>query len=216
MGRRSLLTSDRIKKICSGIELGLTYDMCAKYAGISPSAFYTWLRKGREGKEKKFIDFVSKLQQAEAKGAVYHLNNIISSSKDDWKASAWVLERRHNYTRYNHIEKQMQQQKPVSTDPKQILKDQISELKKASDKALAMGSFQAYASLQRQQISAVMQLRQVESEDIDITESATDDALLYDISSMILSLPPIMRQRLESELNVFRSPNVVSIHKGKK
>ncbi len=189
--------------------------MC-KIRRYIPIGLLFLVEEREEGKEKKFGDLVSKHEQAEAKGAVYHLNNIISSSKDDWKASAWILERRHNYTRYNHIEKQMQQQKPVSTDPKQIFKDQISELKKASEKALAMGSFQAYASLQRQQISAVMQLRQVESEDIDITESATDDALLYEISSMILSLPPIMRQRLESELNVFRSPNVVSIHKGKK
>jgi hypothetical protein len=211
MGRRCLLTKERIDKICEGIKKGLTYDMCAKFAGVSPSAFYTWLRKGREGKEKKFIDFVSKLEQAEASGAVFHLQNITNNSKEDWKASAWILERRHNYTRYNSIQNQMQEQKQVSTDPKEILREQIKELKEAGNKALSMGSFQAYAALQRQQISAVMQLKQIESETIDDIDNATDEQILYEISSMILSLPPVLRQRLEGQLTNLGNPNVVSL-----
>ena len=211
MGRRCLLTKDRINKICEGIKKGLTYDMCAKYAGISPSSFYTWLRKGREGKEKKFIEFVSKLEQAEASGAAYHLDNITKNSRDDWKASAWILERRHNYTRYNSIQSQMKEEKPSSTDPKEILADQITELKKAGAKALAMGSFQAYAALQRQQISAVLQLKQLESESVDDIDGATDEQILYEISSMILSLPPVLRQRLEGQITSLSNPNVLPL-----
>ncbi len=215
MGRRCLLTKERTIKICDGIKKGLTYDMCAKYAGVSPSAFYAWLRKGREGKEKKFIDFVSKLEQAEASGAVFHLQNITNNSREDWKASAWILERRHNYTRYNSIQSQMQEEKPVSTDPKEILTDQVNQLKKASEKALAMGSFQAYAALQRQQISAVLQLKQIESESTDEIDGATDEQILYEISSMILSLPPVLRQRLEGQISSLSNPNVLTLTKTK-
>ena len=216
MGRRCLLTKDRIEKICLGIKKGMTYDMCAKYAGVSPSAFYGWLRKGRAGKEKKFIDFVSKLEQAEAHGAAFHLDNIVLHCENDWKPSAWILERRHNFTRYNHISKQMQEEKTVSTDPKVILTEQIKELKQAGQKALSMGSFQAYAALQRQQIAAVMQLKQIESEQVEDLEGATDEAILYEISSMILSLPPVLRQRLEGQIVSFSNPNVLPINAKKR
>ena len=76
MPRRCLLTPEVTKKICEGVERGLTYDMCAKYAGISSSTFFSWLRKGRAGEEKKYIEFVSKLEQAEIGGAIFHLQNI--------------------------------------------------------------------------------------------------------------------------------------------
>lgn len=213
MGRRCLLTKERTDKICNGIKKGLTYDMCAKYAGVSPSAFYSWLRKGRQGKDKKFIDFVSKLEQAEAQGAVFHLDNINRNSADDWKASAWILERRHNFTRYNSIQSQMQEEKQLSTDPKEILSSQINELKKAGNKALAMGSFQAYAALQRQQLNAVLQLRQMDEETVDEMENATDEQILYEISSMILSLPPVLRQRLEGHISTLGNPNVLTLPK---
>lgn len=208
MGRRCLLSDKVTKRIMEGIEQGLTYDMCAKYAGVSPSAFYTWLRKGREGKEKKFIDFVLALEQAEANGAVYHLENIKKNSKNDWKASAWILERRHNYTRYNTIQSEMKEPSKPVTEPKEILSNQIQNLQTAAEKALAMGSFQAYARLISQRITAVVQLNELQKQDGDSLENASDEQILHDISSMILSLPPVLRQKLEGQITQYSNPKI--------
>ena len=209
MARPCKLTEPVIKKFCEAVEKGLTYDLCAKYAGISVDTFYSWKRKGKKKTEKKYVDFLKRIEQVEAHGAFWHLENIVTNARDDWKASAWILERRHNYTRYNTIESQMKEEKALSTDPKEILREQIKDLKKASDKALKMGSFQAYAALQRQQVQSVLQLRTIESENIE-TDTGTDDQLLHDISTMILSLPPVLRQRLEGQLGSLSAPNVVS------
>ena len=211
MGRRCLLTKERTEKICEGIKKGLTYDMCAKYAGVSPSAFYRWLRKGREGKEKKFTDFVSRLEQAEATGAAYHLDNITKASAEDWKASSWILERRHNYTRYNSIQSQMQEKQQVTTDPNEIIKEQLKELTAAGNKALAMGSFQAYARLVSQRISVAMQLKAIEAETAEELDNTSDEQLLYEISTMILNMPPVLRQRLETQLTTLSGSNVVTL-----
>ena len=211
MGRRCLLDAKRIKRICEGVEAGLTYKMSAKYAGISESTFYKWLREGRKEKgEEKYKNFVSKLEQAEISGAVYHLQNIKEHSKKDWKPSAWILERRHNFTRYNHIQSQMENQE-ATTEPKKLLEETIKKNREASNKALAMGSLQAYAALQRQQISAVLQLQELNKEEHENSGDSSDAEIIGEISTMILSLPPVMRQRLESEITLRSSSNVVSL-----
>ena len=213
MGRRCLLDAKRIKRICEGVEAGLTYKMSAKYAGISESTFFSWLREGRkEEGEEKYKNFVSKLEQAEIGGAVFHLQNIKEHSKKDWKPSAWILERRHNFTRYNHIQSQQESQE-ATTDPKKLLEEAIKKNREASNKALAMGSLQAYAALQRQQISAVLQLKELNKEEHENGGDSTDAEIIGEISTMILSLPPIMRQRLESEITLRSSANVVSLMK---
>jgi hypothetical protein len=69
-------------------------------------------------------------------------------------------------------------------------------------KAEASQSWQAYAALQRQFLSVITQIRQIEAEEggADELEGLTDEQLLQEITAAIISLPPILRQRLETSV----------------
>ena len=59
----------------------------------------------------------------------------------------------------------------------------------------------------------VAQIRQIESEEgmMDELDGLTDDQLVQEITAAIISLPPILRQRLESDIG--NLGNVIAINK---
>jgi type VI protein secretion system component VasF len=97
-----------------------------------------------------------------------------------------------------------------TNDPVQLLKNQIEDLQKAISSAAAAQSWQAYAALQRQLVSMVSELRAMEGEQAeDGLERMTDEQLIGQIEAAVLSMPPVLRQRLQSRLTMDTS-NVVS------
>ncbi len=97
----------------------------------------------------------------------------------------------------------------------ELLRMQARELKASMMKAESSQSWQAYAALQRQLLTVVQQIRQIEAEEGmgDELDGLTDEQLLAEITSAIVSLPPILRQRLEGSFSSMK--NVIPIQ-GKK
>ena len=85
----------------------------------------------------------------------------------------------------------------------ELLKMQAKELRASMAKAESSQSWQAYAALQRQLLQVVQQIRQIEAEEGmgDELDGLTDEQLLSEITSAIVSLPPILRQRLEGTIH---------------
>ena len=206
MARRTKLTEEIVSKIIQAIQTGATYELCAQYAGISPATFYSWMKQGREKKDKRKVEFLEKIKRAESRGAIANLGLIQKAATDgDWKASAWILERRHGYNRNGNIIKQQSdneehnQYDKLST--KDILQSQLSQTIKASQDALSGGSYQAFAALQRQVVHIAMQLKNIDAEGTNEQfENLSDEDILEQISSIILSLPPVLQQRLSRDM----------------
>jgi len=206
MARRTKLTKEVEDKIIQAIQSGATYDICAQFAGISPATFYNWMKQGRDGKQKSKVEFLERIKRAESKGAIANLGLIQRAAKDgDWKASAWLLERRHGYQRNGYISKQhndiqeLHQVEKLST--KNILQSQLAQTIKASQEALSGGSYQAFAALQRQVVHVALQLKNIDADGLsDEFENLSDDDIFEQISSIILSLPPILQQRLSRDM----------------
>ena len=98
-----MLTPDRVKMICDAISIGATYKIAAGYAGITERTLYLWLAKGEKG-EENYRQFFQAVKKAESKGAIQNLTKIAQAAHDGhWTASAWILERRHGYTRQPDI-----------------------------------------------------------------------------------------------------------------
>lgn len=76
-----------VERICEGIAAGLRQADAAEYAGINPDTFYEW-KKGRP-------DFTERLQRAELWGKKANLDIINEAKRADWRAAAWLLQRRH-------------------------------------------------------------------------------------------------------------------------
>lgn len=212
-GRPSKFTKDRKDRIIKAISAGCTYEMAADYAGVTRSTLWNWLKKGEDPKAKAYCTFLHDIKRAEIEGAMVHLGNITEASMKDWKASAWMLERRHGYSKDRQNTQPEQEDVSMPDSTLELLKIQAVDLKRGMAKAEASESWQAYAALQRQLLQVVAQIRQVEAEEGMQDEMAglTDEQLLQEISNAIISLPPILRQRLENDIG--NMGNVIQITK---
>jgi len=93
--------TDAVKRrIIEAITLGCTYKISAAYSGIAESTLFKWLALGREGEDEDYIEFYRSVKEAEATSAVRNLAAIARAAREGhWTASAWLLERRHGYTK---------------------------------------------------------------------------------------------------------------------
>lgn len=73
--------------ILNHVKSGLTVKDACALAGVGQRTFYTWRR------ERPAISAALKKAETEAKS--FHIRNIREHSCQDWKASAWYLERKY-------------------------------------------------------------------------------------------------------------------------
>jgi hypothetical protein len=96
-GRPSGLTRKRERLLFEAIKRGLPYKHAAALAGVSYASLNRWRQQGsKPDAPAEFCNFCNQLEAAEAQ-AVDNLLKIVSAAaaKRDWKAAAWMLERRH-------------------------------------------------------------------------------------------------------------------------
>jgi hypothetical protein len=88
MGRPTKLTDAVTKTITDAIAKGLTYEAAADLAGITRETFNQWMKDGRP----RFKAFSDAVRQANAQARIQLIEKI--GKADDWRAAAWILERR--------------------------------------------------------------------------------------------------------------------------
>ena len=102
-GRPTSLTPDTAKRIVDAVSVGGSYKIAAGYGGIAERTLYSWIARGEKG-EEPFCQFLQDLKAAESKGAIQNLSTVIRAAQEgSWQAAAWILERRHGYTRQPDI-----------------------------------------------------------------------------------------------------------------
>jgi len=107
-GRPTKLTYELIEQIADLVRNGNYIETASAVAGINKNSLYRWLKRGAreeerlaknpklKGKieEKIYVDFSNAVKKAMAESEADDLENIKKASREDWKASAWRLERR--------------------------------------------------------------------------------------------------------------------------
>jgi hypothetical protein len=95
MGRPCKFDPETERTLIRAIEDGLTLKVAASLAGICYETLNRWKKRG-EGSyaEPKFRQFCHALEKANARAVQKHVQNISNHARKDWKASAWILERR--------------------------------------------------------------------------------------------------------------------------
>lgn len=86
-------------KIIEAVEAGLTYAIAAQHAGVHVDTFQKWRKKGKadlvaDQPETPYAQLVVALQNARATGEVSLVKRIREHGMDDWRANAFLLERR--------------------------------------------------------------------------------------------------------------------------
>lgn len=198
--------------IIRAIKKGSTLKLSAQAAGIAESTLHSWLSRGRKSRHGKYHDLVIEVEKARAIQAELMLGRIEEHTRKDWRAAAWMLERVHKYHK-DGIPETRQPAAPAElpNDLRQVLVIQTQQLQTALAKAGGAESWQAYAALQRQLLSVVQQIATIDANQIDET-ALTDEQIIQEITAAILTMPPVIRQRLENTLTELG--NVVSIQKG--
>jgi len=95
-GRRTKLTPERQADFVKAVEAGGTYKMAAARIGVHETTIQAWMKKGREAESGVYREFHLAAQVATDKCGLRWLAEIetLAKQKQDWKAYAWLLERR--------------------------------------------------------------------------------------------------------------------------
>lgn len=99
MARKWVLNEGVLKRLVQAWELGTPNVLAAKYAGISKSSLYEAIAAGQAG-DKRYarglaVKLVEAMDEAQARAAMRWMGKIEVASKKDWRAAAWMLERRY-------------------------------------------------------------------------------------------------------------------------
>jgi len=101
MARPLKLNETITKKLCEALAIGCTRKQAAQYAGISASTFYGWMDRATNRKEPEFLEFLDRIEKANAQRVISNLAVIRRAATEDknWQAAAWLLERRDGFVR---------------------------------------------------------------------------------------------------------------------
>ncbi len=94
-GRPTKLTPEVQKAICDALERGEVHVHAIEHGGIGETTYYEWLAKGEEGL-KPYAEFRAATMRAEARGRKKIFDQIQTQVEHDWRAGAWLLERRYS------------------------------------------------------------------------------------------------------------------------
>jgi len=99
--------SELLRVILRLVRCGATPQSAAMAAGLSRSAFFSWMRRAKDAEaarlsgspvaseDQQFLDFLDQINEAEAQAETDAVGHVASAARSgSWRASAWLLERR--------------------------------------------------------------------------------------------------------------------------
>lgn len=123
-GRPTLLNPTRQDALLKAIEQGMPLKQAAAVAGISYDTLNHWQNRGEnENAPIEYRQFCQLLQRSHAVAMQVHLSSICEAAKRDWKAAAWMLEKRFptDFARPQQIE-HMKPQTPTAEENYEVLR----------------------------------------------------------------------------------------------
>lgn len=85
---------DITTRICKLLRKGLPFTTVCRLVGVSRKTFLTWMELGYENHSPEYLNFYVRVTHAEARAEEKLLKKLDAHSKNDWRVSAWRLERR--------------------------------------------------------------------------------------------------------------------------
>ncbi len=98
VGAKCKLTDDLIENACELLARG-NYDKTVyRYLGIGEASWFRYINRGEEdfnnGKDTVYAKFYIQTTKARAQSEIRNVGVIQQAAENDWKASAWFLERK--------------------------------------------------------------------------------------------------------------------------
>lgn len=93
MGRPTDCTPELTAALCAELKLGMSIRGACQHVGIDDSTFRKWMMRGEAG-EEPFVTFRTEATRAKADGVRALVATVRKAASQDWRAAAWILERR--------------------------------------------------------------------------------------------------------------------------
>lgn len=90
------LTPEIADRIVNMLKLGNYQETAAAAAGIDARTLRKWLHRGASREEEPYASFAVSVLEAEASAESRHVATLYSASREDWRAAAWILSRKHS------------------------------------------------------------------------------------------------------------------------
>lgn len=99
-GRPSKLTPETKEKLFKALRTGAHIETACNAAGVAYVTVATWnqIAEGTHPTRKatpEYVEFREEMQRAIAEAEMILVARVNAASKEDWRASAWMLDRRH-------------------------------------------------------------------------------------------------------------------------
>jgi hypothetical protein len=128
----------RIDTMASAIRRGLANSSAAIAAGLHPATFQNWKNYAKQGKEP-YASLWWKIQKAKEEGKLVLADHVYKAAERDWKAAAWLLERRaKEFQRPDHSKPHsttLVQEVTVENSKKQV-EDKLDRIRQLREKYL--------------------------------------------------------------------------------
>jgi transposase len=133
---RSRLTAEVAATICDALLSGSTQETAAAYASVPASTYWQWLKNGRNGGSLAERRFAADVEKAIATFKVGAAAKVAKSQ--DWRAQAWLLERRfpQDFGQVQRVEVDAQVSHSMKLDLGSATDAELAALKRLMQKQL--------------------------------------------------------------------------------
>jgi len=117
MGRPTKLDKDLIRDALAASQMGMSIDLLSDYIGVARSTVFEWIRRGSEEPGTIYREFSDAVSRGRSQCAALNLHRIQQASAEDWRAAAWIMERRFGYHRQLDVRAEYKEadRRPIQT-----------------------------------------------------------------------------------------------------
>jgi transposase len=117
MGRPKKLNKDVIRDALTASQMGMSIELLSDYIGVARSTVFEWIRRGSEEPGTIYREFSDAVSRGRSQCAALNLHRIQQASAEDWRAAAWIMERRFGYHRQLDVRAEYKEadRRPIQT-----------------------------------------------------------------------------------------------------
>jgi len=96
-GRKTKLNQMLVNDAQTAASMGLSMNLISDYLGIPVSTMYDWISRGAERPGSIYEKFSEALSRGRSQCAIRNMKRIQDAGESDWRAAAWVMEKRFGF-----------------------------------------------------------------------------------------------------------------------
>jgi hypothetical protein len=130
-GRKTKLNQRIVNDAQTAAAMGLSMNLVSDYIGIPLSTMYDWIRRGSERPGSIYEKFSEALSLGRSQCAMRNMRRIQEAGETDWRAAAWVMERRFGFRNQVDINTEYRQAQRRTLDSAEDIEALLATLTRA-------------------------------------------------------------------------------------